>query len=120
MYCMGWSLRIVVLVAKSHQILCDPMNCSLPDSSVYGISLWHSLIQQCFSFLSDASCCQWHLRHEEIWISGQSCVVDLMSSVPFLTLFLLRFVGKGVLTPMTEFPSFLFPELPASSVNGRQ
>lgn len=53
-------------------------------------------------------------------MSAQSCVVDLMSSVPFLTLFLLCFVEKGVLTPMTEFPSFLFPELPASSVNGRQ
>ena len=43
-----------------------------------------------------------------------------MSLVPFLMLFLLCFAEKGALTLMTEFPSFIFPELPASSVSGKQ
>ena len=33
-----WKQKVKVLVAQSFPILCDPMDCSLPGSSVHGIS----------------------------------------------------------------------------------
>ena len=35
---MGILIEVKVLVAQSCMTLCDPMDCSLPGSSVYGIS----------------------------------------------------------------------------------
>ena len=44
--------EVNVLVAQSYLILCDPMNCSLPGSSVHGILLTRILEWVAISYLS--------------------------------------------------------------------
>ena len=46
-------LKAKVLVAQSYPTLCDPMDCSLPDSSVHGISSARILEWVAISFILD-------------------------------------------------------------------
>ena len=36
---LGWGMKVKVLITQSCLTLCNPMDCSLPGSSVHGISL---------------------------------------------------------------------------------
>ena len=63
----------IVLVAQSCPILCDPMDCSLPGSSVYGISQARILEQVAILFFRGSS--QFTDQIQVSWIAGRSFTV---------------------------------------------
>ena len=55
-YLKSWFCAVLCLVSQSCPILCDPMDCTLPDSSVHGASPGknngvgcHALLQEIFT-----------------------------------------------------------------------
>ena len=58
------SKKVKVLVAQLYPTLCDPMNCSLPDSSVHGILQARILEWVAISFSAVP----------RLWLKGQESV----------------------------------------------
>ena len=96
---------VCVLVTQWYLILCDPMNCSPPGSSVHGILQARILEWVAMTFSRGSS-----RPRDQTWVSsiaGRFFTIWTTSHIPVLTYFVTG--SLYLLTPLTQFAHPLHP-----------